>query len=272
MTSTDTSPARPPLAIKLTNIVQHYGVRPVLRGINLEIPRGDLVAIMGPNGTGKSSLLGVMAGIISPISGLVEIEGMRRRGSIAEEVAIRRQVIYLPDQPWLPLQRTGREWLMAVGKLYDISDDRLMGHVEALLQVFDLTPQADSAISSYSTGQRKKLGLCSALVAEVPILLMDEPFSGGLDPSGLLVLKTIFQHLAKRSDRTVVFATPVPELVEEVAERILIMRDGQIAAFDTPRALRGGEDSPAELAETYARLTNPVAMEKLHKYFSEFGA
>ena len=92
--------------------------------------------------------------------------------------------VYLPDQPWLPAQRTAREFLLAVGRIYDVEDERLMEHVDQLLHLFDLSEQGDSPIRSLSAGQKKKVALCSALVAETPILLLDEPFSGGLDPAG----------------------------------------------------------------------------------------
>ena len=108
----------------------------------------------------------------------------KRRGSEEEELAIRKMTVYLPDQPWLPGNPTGREFLLAVGRLYEVEQDRLIEHVDQLLDLFDLTEKGDSPIRSYSAGQKKKIALCSALVAEVPILLLDEPFSGGLDPGG----------------------------------------------------------------------------------------
>ena len=91
--------------IELLDVTQHYGVRPVLRGISLRIERGEVVVILGPNGMGKTTLLGVMAGVLSPQQGAVLIDGMRRRGSEEEELAIRKMTVYLPDQPWLPRQR-----------------------------------------------------------------------------------------------------------------------------------------------------------------------
>jgi ABC-2 type transport system ATP-binding protein len=256
--------------IRLSNIVQHYGVRPVLRGINIDIQRSEVVAVMGPNGMGKSTLLAVMGGILSPQQGIVEIDGKQRRRTPEEELAIRRLVVYLPDSPWVPQQRTGREWLLAVGRLYEVPDDRLMDHIDRLLDLFCLTQNGDSAISSYSTGQRKKIALCSALVTEAPVMILDEPFSGGLDPSGLLVMKNILQHLSKNTERTIVLATPVPELVEEVADRILLLRDGRIVAFDTPDGLRRTAGCSGPLQEVYEQMTNPQSIENMQRYFREF--
>lgn len=125
--------------IELLDVTQHYGVRPVLRGISLRIERGEVVAILGPNGMGKSTLLGVMAGVLSPQRGSVTVDGRLRRGSEADELAIRKMTVYLPDQPWLPANRTGREFLLAVGRLYEVEEERLIDHAQQLLELFELS-------------------------------------------------------------------------------------------------------------------------------------
>src|ERR1700677_1322276 len=106
--------------IELVNVTQHYGVRPVLKRINLRIERGELVVIVGPNGMGKTTLLGVMGGVLQPQHGHVTIDGHQRRRGVDEELAIRKMAVYLPDQPWLPSQTTGREFLLSVGRLYGV--------------------------------------------------------------------------------------------------------------------------------------------------------
>src|SRR5205823_8211134 len=115
--------------------------------------------------------------------------------SVEEELAIRRAAVYLPDRPWLPANRTGREFLLGVGRLYDIADERLMDHADRLLALFELADRADAPIRDYSSGQQKKVAICGALIADAPALLLDEPFSGGLDPSGLMALKRVLQRL-----------------------------------------------------------------------------
>lgn len=251
--------------IRLVRVTQHYGVRPVLRDIQLEIPAGQLVAVVGPNGMGKSTLLRVMAGILSPQQGYVEIAGLRRRSSEANELAIRRRVCFLPDHPWLPKRATGREFLAAVGRLYEIEDTRLLDHIDRLLTLFDLVDQGDWAISSYSNGQQKKIAIASALVTEAPVLLLDEPFAGGLDPAGILALKRVLQRLAARDDMTVVLTTPVPELMEEIAERILVIREGRIAIDDTPNGLRERTGS-LQLATALEQLVYPQTVDNIEQY------
>ena len=255
--------------IQLTDVTQHYGVRPVLKRINLTIQTGQLVAIIGPNGMGKSTLLSVMAGVLSPQIGTVQIDGQLRKATVESELAIRRQSVYLPDKPWLPKNRTGREFLIGVGRLYSIDDQELLDHVERLLNVFELDREGDWPIRSYSAGQQKKIALSSALITRAPIMLLDEPFSGGLDPSGILALKRILRHRVDRESATVVMTTPVPELLEELTDSIVVLREGEIIAHDTADGLRRSLQSSGPLDEVIARLIHPKTLENLARYFED---
>lgn len=255
--------------IELTDVTQHYGVRPVLKNINLTIQTGQLVAIIGPNGMGKSTLLSVIAGVLSPQRGTVSIDGRLRKSTVEEELWIRRHAVFLPDKPWLPKNRTGREFLIGVGRLYSIDDGELLDHVDRLLRVFELEREGDWPIRSYSAGQQKKIALSSALITRVPILLLDEPFSGGLDPSGILALKRILRHLVDRTGATVVMTTPVPELLEELADSIVILRQGEIVAHETADGLRRLVQCNGMLDEVIARLIHPRTLDNLARYFEE---
>jgi ABC-2 type transport system ATP-binding protein len=255
--------------ISLVDVTQHYGVRPVLRQINLKVDAGELVVVLGPNGMGKTTLLAAMGGVLSPQRGTVEINGMRRRRSVEEELEIRKTAVYLPDKPFLPSNRTGREFLLGVGRLYDVPDDRLMGHIDRLLELFELRDQADWPVRGYSHGQQKKLVLCSTLVTEAPVLLLDEPFSGGLDPSGLLALKQVLRHLVDRKKYTVVLTSPVAELVEEIASRIVVLRAGEIVAYDTLDGLRRSTGCYGSLGQVLEQMIYPETMQNLKHYFQE---
>ncbi|MBI1785368.1 ABC transporter ATP-binding protein, partial [Candidatus Sumerlaeota bacterium] len=203
----------------------------------------------------------------APQRGEIRIDGKLRRSSEETELAIRKMTVYLPDHPWLPLERTGREWVIAVGKLYGVDDLRLMDHVDRLFDLFDLTKCGDSPIRTYSNGQQKKLSVCSALATDAPVMILDEPFSGGLDPSAIYALRQVLQRLAERDDITIVMATQVPELVDGIADKILLMREGQIAAFDTIPNLRKQSGAEGSLHEILERLINPHTAEKIQKYF-----
>jgi ABC-type multidrug transport system ATPase subunit len=97
--------------------------------------------------------------------------------------------------------------------------------------------------------------------------LLDEPFSGGLDPSGILALKRVIQHLAERDDVTIILTTPVPEIVEELADRIAIIRDGRLVAFDSADGLRRQAGTEGSLAEVLQRLLNPQTIANIEHYF-----
>jgi ABC-2 type transport system ATP-binding protein len=255
--------------IEIHNVTHHYGIRPVVRNVSLRINAGEVVALMGPNGSGKSTLMAAIAGILAPIEGHVSINGLRRRGSEQDEMAIRKQAVYLPATPWLPRSSTAKEWLLAVGRLYEIPDAHLFDHVDRLLAVFNLEAQADSPISACSTGQQKKVALCGALVTEAPTMLLDEPFAGGLDPSGILALKRLLQHRSRDDRYTIVMATPIPELVEELADRIAVMRDGRLIADDTLEGLRRGAPAgTTKLDEIYESLVSPDSTRNIERYFA----
>lgn len=135
------------------------------------------------------------------------------------------------------------------------------------VSMFDLVREADWPIRSYSNGQQKKAAICSALVTEAPVMLLDEPFSGGLDPAGILALKRLLRRRVQESGSTVVMTTPVPELVEELADRIAVLSEGKIVAYDTAAGLRRQTNSSGPLSEVLERLIHPQTLEKLDRYF-----
>jgi ABC-2 type transport system ATP-binding protein len=234
----------------------------------MEVLAGDLVVVMGPNGVGKSTLLGIMAGLMVPAKGHVEINGLRRRESEDAELKIRRQMSFLPDHPWLPEFMTGREWLMAIGELYDIEVDRLMDHISRLLDLFQLAEKGESPIRTYSNGQKKKIAICGALVTDTPILILDEPFTGGLDPSAILALGRVLKHLAVSEQRTIVMASQIAEMIEPLAGRIAILSGTRMLAYDSLDGLRAQTGCSGSFTEVFEQLVHPQAAEQIERYFN----
>lgn len=253
--------------ISVRNVTQHYGVKPVLKNVNLEIPAGCRVAVIGPNGMGKTTLLSVIAGVLIPQKGYVAIEGVRRRNSVAEELEIRRRTVFLPDRCWLPKMRTGREFILSIGGLYGVELERRLEHAERLLALFELSSLAEAPIRTYSSGQQKKISLCSALITDAPILLLDEPFSGGLDPAGILAMKCLLQRMADDEQRTIIFTAPVPELVEETADRLVVLKQGEVAAQGTLQDLKRQAGGGQTLEAILERIVFPETLAQIEAYF-----
>lgn len=242
--------------IELTDVWQYYSSKVVLRGVSLSVASGEVVVLMGPNGMGKSTILSVMAGLVSPMSGHVKIDGKQRRSSVEDELAIRRKTFHLPAQPKLPSGLTGREWIVGIGRAWGVPDMRLFEHVDRLISIFAMEDVIDSTPSSCSTGQRQKIALAGMLASEAKVLLLDEPFSGGLDPLGISAIRRIIEHMAHQGEHTIVIATPVPELVQDFADRVAIVVDGTIIACDSPRELQR-QTATDRLDLAYEKLVRP---------------
>ena len=255
--------------IQIENLWHYYTVKPVLQDINLSISTGELLTVMGPNGMGKSTLLALIGGMMKPVKGKVIIDGDVRRNTVDEEKRIRQKVFYLPADPYLPPLLTGREFIICIGRLYGIDNIKLMEHADKLLDIFDLKDKGDNIISSYSTGQKKKIGLCGALAAETPTLVLDEPFSGGLDSSALMAMSSILKKMAESEKHTIVMAVPVPELVEDLSHKIAIIKQGKLVNCGTMDQLRTESGCDGNLAEILEHINNPETAGKVSKYLED---
>lgn len=252
--------------VSLSKVTQHYGIRPVLKDVNLRFSPHRLTAIVGPNGMGKSTLLKVIAGLLSPQEGYVEIDGLRRRRSVEEELACRRRVAYLPDHPWVPLHASGREFILELARLYDVELEFAIEHAQRALEAFQLTREADWAISSYSNGQKKKVAIAAVLAARTPILLLDELFGGGLDPAGIVALRMVLRHLVEQERRTIIMTAPAADLVDGLADEFVVLHDGAVLAHDTLEGLRQRTSCHGSLTEVLSRLMHPQLGEQVLSY------
>lgn len=256
--------------IEAENIFHQFGGKMVLNGVSLVVRAGEIVVVMGPNGMGKSTLLSAIGGALAPMEGVVRINGLTRRGDPDNEMAVRRGMMYLPDDPWAPPVRTARQWAFAVGRMFGGDERALVEHIDSLMGLFDMGSVGDAPISSYSAGQKKKAQLISALAPMTPVLVFDEPFSGGLDPTGLFAIKEILRRRAKNLNHTVLIATPTPELVEEVADRIIILRGGEVTAEGTLAELREQARVESGLAGIYERLSSTDIESRVADYEQRF--
>ena len=148
-----------------------HDYRFVLRDVTFDVHEGEIAVIVGVNGVGKSTLLATMAGALSSVRGQVRVFGHPRRTNVDSEREARRLTAWLPDAAWLPGAMQVTEYLGASAALFDIPPGVAIERIESLLDLFSLSAARSQSLDSLSTGQKKKVGLCSALLSERKLLL-----------------------------------------------------------------------------------------------------
>ena len=220
-------------AISCRQLRKSFGDFEVLRGIDLEVQRGELFGFLGPNGAGKTTTIRILAGLLLPSGGTVEVAGF---DVVRRPQEVKRRVGYLPDRAFLYPKLTAREFLEFVGHLYQLDTARVERVATGLLERFELAEWIDELIESYSHGMRQKLALTAALIHEPEIIVIDEPMVG-LDPRSARVLKSLLRELVE-DGRTVFLSTHTLEVAEELCSRVAIVLKGAVAAQGTLDELR----------------------------------
>jgi ABC-2 type transport system ATP-binding protein len=237
--------------ITLTNLTKRYGSFTAVNGIDLTIRKGELFGFLGPNGAGKTTTFRMIAGIILPTSGGIEIGGIDLE---RQPLVAKRRMGYIPDRPFVYDKITGAEFLRFVAALYDAHDPMLERRIDELLDVFELGPWKHQLTESYSHGMRQKLIIASAFVHRPEVIVVDEPMVG-LDPKGARLLKDLFRQYVDRGG-TVLMSTHTLEVAEGMCDRIAIMQGGRILAQGTMDELRRQTASgDASLEDLFLRLT-----------------
>lgn len=179
---------------------KRYGEKRVLRGVELEVPRGGFLVVTGPNGAGKTTLLRICAGLAQPSEGTVERQ------------ATRAELGYLGHEPLVYRELTALENLDLYGRLYRVAERR--EQIGMLLERFGLWDARNDRVGSYSRGMTQRLALCRVLLHEPALLVLDEPYSA-LDEAGAELLDAQLAEL--RSERTFLVATHEPARIEPFA-------------------------------------------------------
>jgi ABC-2 type transport system ATP-binding protein len=237
--------------IKLTNLTKKYGDFTAVDGINLEVPRGELFGFLGPNGAGKTTTLRMIAGILRPSGGRVEIGGI---DVAADPIAAKMKLGFIPDRPFIYEKLTAAEFLRFVAGLYDQEGSQVEHRARELLALFDLEEWRDELVESYSHGMRQKLIISSAFVHRPDVIVVDEPMVG-LDPRGARLIKELLRAFARQGG-TVFLSTHTLEVAEALCDRIAILHAGRIRAIGTMDELRSeAAAGTAGLEEIFLRLT-----------------
>ena len=225
---------------------------PALRGISLEVKQGEAVALLGVNGAGKTTLLRILATLLLPTRGTATLAG---HDTAREPAAARRQIGYHAGSDLGFYARlTGRQNLRFFGRLNHLSDQFSTGRIETLGERFGLSRVLDRQARVLSSGTIQRLSLLRALLHQPKVLLMDEP-TRSLDA----IAAADFRHFLKtevlaRKDTSMLFASHTMQEIELLADRVAILDEGKLLAFDTPTALRARTLS-SSLEEAFARLT-----------------
>jgi len=202
----------------------------VLDGVDLDVNRGEIFGVLGPNGAGKTSLFQCVAGLWAPQTGTIRIDGKER---FADGDAIRKFTFFLPDRPYANPGETGREHLELIAELYGIEDELAVRQLEDLSSAFELDEVIDQPVSTYSNGQYKKVCIAGAFISNSRLLILDEPFTGEIDPPGMANMKSMLTELCRRHGVTCLLSTQIVPLATELCERIAVLHHGRVKARGT---------------------------------------
>lgn len=256
-------------AIEAEHLFCAHGWKHIVRDACFQVGEAEIAVIVGVNGVGKTTLLSTIAGTLSPVRGRISVFGYDRRSSVAAEQAARSATFFLPERHWMPNSMLLREYLGTATKMFGIARCDAIEQIDAVLELFDLTKCENFLISALSTGQKKKVGLCLALLAPRRLLLFDEPFSGGLDPAGITAVRRTLLHRARNRGQTIVLTTPVPEFVAELADRLIVLSNGEVkqnlTRQDLQNLLTSGGNS-RNVAELLNTIVFPEVDDRVHRY------
>ncbi len=219
-------------AIEVSNLVKTYGGVTAVSDIGFTVARGEIVGFLGPNGAGKSTTMRILTGYLPATSGSVSICGL----SVATQPdEIKRRIGYMPENNPLPEDMRVSEYLYFRGRLKEVARRKLGPRIDEVLEVCDLKRVRHKIIGQLSKGYRQRVGIAEAILAEPPVIIMDEP-TIGLDPHQILIVRDLIASL--RGRMSVIISSHILPEIEMTCDRVLIINQGRVVAQGTPADLR----------------------------------
>ena len=210
--------------IRFENVTKTYNktVR-ALDDVSFNVKGGEIVGFIGPNGSGKTTTMKLLTGIIRPDSGKIIVNKYNIR---EDPIKVKQSIGYIADNPDMFLRLKGNEFLELIGDIYKVSDTDRKKRVSELAEKFGLTEALSSPMISYSHGMRQKIMVIAALMHDPPVWILDEPMIG-LDPKSAYELKQLMREHTKKGN-AVFFSTHVLEVAEKLCDRVIIIKKGSI--------------------------------------------
>jgi len=222
----------PPLAIAVSHLVKTFAGVAAVNDISFTVAKGEILGFLGPNGAGKSTTMRILTGYLPATSGHVTICGFPVTTQPEE---IKRRVGYMPENNPLPEDMRVSEFLYFRGRLKEVPRRKLGPRIDEVLEVCDLKRVRHKIIGKLSKGYRQRVGIAEAILAEPPVIIMDEP-TIGLDPHQILIVRDLIGSL--RGRMTVIISSHILPEIEVTCDRVLIINQGRVVAQGTPAALR----------------------------------
>lgn len=222
--------------LQIEHFTKEYGNKIAVNDLSLEIRSGEIFGFIGHNGAGKTTTIKAVAGILPFQKGEIRVDGISVRENPLE---CKKRMAYIPDNPDLYEFLSGIQYLNFIADIFQVPKREREERIGKYGDLFGLTGDLGSTVSTYSHGMKQKLALIGALIHEPKLLLMDEPFMG-LDPKAAHDLKMIMADICQKGG-AIFFSTHVLEVAEKLCHKVAIIKEGKLAACGTMEEVKGDE-------------------------------
>ncbi|MDU6733213.1 MAG: ABC transporter ATP-binding protein [Staphylococcus epidermidis] len=221
------------MTVKVEHLTGGYGKKPVIKDLNFELEKGEIVGLIGLNGAGKSTTIKHMLGLINPMEGKLSISNIRINEDIEN---YRRKLSYIPESPVIYDELTLEEHIEMTAMAYQLSREEAMRRAKPLIKVFRLENELKVFPSHFSKGMKQKVMIICAFIVDPELYIIDEPFLG-LDPLGIQSMLDLMVE-KRNENRTVLMSTHILATAERYCDRFIILDKGEVVAFGNLDELR----------------------------------